>query len=174
MYHGTCVTHMPWCMSGSLIRGAGENVSGILGACATRNLTSGKRPMQYVPRTAHCPRLSYFVPYPSGRSLEVGRGQRHTFTALPGNCTLQTGLRLHCVWHSIEYQFTPTGQHSQLWIETGIGSILYQPNLQPIHRGQWNSFGGTSVEAIHALLSENSCPRWQPSISCLAWIWPNH
>ena len=28
MHHGTCVTHMPWCMSGSLIRGGGENVLG--------------------------------------------------------------------------------------------------------------------------------------------------
>ena len=37
MHHGTCVTHVPWCMSGSLTRGSGENVPGILGACATRN-----------------------------------------------------------------------------------------------------------------------------------------
>ena len=35
MHHGTCVTHVPWCMSGSLTRGTGENVSGILGACAS-------------------------------------------------------------------------------------------------------------------------------------------
>ena len=34
MHHGTCVTHVPWCMSGSLTRGGGENVSGIPGACA--------------------------------------------------------------------------------------------------------------------------------------------
>ena len=61
-------------------------------------------------------------------------GDRYAFDAVPGHCTLQAGLRLHCVWHSIEYQFTTTGQHSQLWIETGIGSILYQPNLQPVHR----------------------------------------
>ena len=26
MHHGTCVTHLPWCMSGSLARGGGENV----------------------------------------------------------------------------------------------------------------------------------------------------
>ena len=32
MHHGTCVTHVPWCMSGSLTRGGGENVPG---ACAT-------------------------------------------------------------------------------------------------------------------------------------------
>ena len=37
MHHGTCVTHVPWCMSESLIRGGGENVPGIPGACATRN-----------------------------------------------------------------------------------------------------------------------------------------
>ena len=34
MHHGTCVTHVPWCMSGSLTRGGVENVSGIPGACA--------------------------------------------------------------------------------------------------------------------------------------------
>ena len=34
MYHGTCVTHVPWCMSGSLTCGDGENVPGIPGACA--------------------------------------------------------------------------------------------------------------------------------------------
>ena len=38
MHHGTCVTHVSWCMSGSLTRGGGENVPGIPGACATRNL----------------------------------------------------------------------------------------------------------------------------------------
>ena len=34
MHHGTCVTHVPWCLSGSLTRGGGENVPGIPGACA--------------------------------------------------------------------------------------------------------------------------------------------
>ena len=37
MHHGTCVTHVPWCMSGSLTHSGGENVPGIPGACATRN-----------------------------------------------------------------------------------------------------------------------------------------
>ena len=31
MHHGTCITHVPWCMSGSLTRGSRENVPGILG-----------------------------------------------------------------------------------------------------------------------------------------------
>ena len=34
IHHGTCVTHVPWCMSGSLTCGGGENVPGIPGACA--------------------------------------------------------------------------------------------------------------------------------------------
>ena len=34
MHHGTCVTHVPWCMSGSLTFGDGENVPGIPRACA--------------------------------------------------------------------------------------------------------------------------------------------
>ena len=39
MHHGTCVTHVPWCMSGSLTRAGGENVPGIPGACATHSFT---------------------------------------------------------------------------------------------------------------------------------------
>ena len=37
MHRGTCVTHVPWCMSGSLTSGGGENIRGIPGACATPN-----------------------------------------------------------------------------------------------------------------------------------------
>ena len=52
MHHGTCVTHVPWFMPGSLTSsslwsrslgkrevGGGENVPGIPGACATQNFT---------------------------------------------------------------------------------------------------------------------------------------
>ena len=39
MHHGTCVTHGPWYMSGSLTRDGGKNAPGIPGACATRNFT---------------------------------------------------------------------------------------------------------------------------------------
>ena len=38
IHHGTCVTHVPWCMSGSLTGCGGENVPSIPSACATRNL----------------------------------------------------------------------------------------------------------------------------------------
>ena len=39
MHRGTCVTHVPGCMSGSINHGYGENVPGIPGACTTRNFT---------------------------------------------------------------------------------------------------------------------------------------
>ena len=39
MHHGTCVTPVPWCMSGSLTHNGGENVPGIPGACTIRNFT---------------------------------------------------------------------------------------------------------------------------------------
>ena len=38
MHYVTCITHVSRCMSGSLTCGGGKNVSGIPGACATRNL----------------------------------------------------------------------------------------------------------------------------------------
>ena len=44
IHHGTCVTHMPWCMQGSPTSGFlwsrwWGNVPGIPGACTTRNFT---------------------------------------------------------------------------------------------------------------------------------------
>ena len=48
MHHGTCVSHVPWCISGSLTRCSGENVPGIPGAYATRNFTYLARcPLKY-------------------------------------------------------------------------------------------------------------------------------
>ena len=41
MHHGSCTTHVLWCMSRSLTRSGGENVPGIPGACATRDFARG-------------------------------------------------------------------------------------------------------------------------------------
>ena len=38
MHYGTCMTHVPWRMSGSLTCDSGENILAIHGACANRNL----------------------------------------------------------------------------------------------------------------------------------------
>ena len=64
MHQGTCVTHVPWCMPGSLTHGflwisaAGENVPGIPGACVTLNFTYLVRgPWYWLCRIGAC--LSY-------------------------------------------------------------------------------------------------------------------
>ena len=51
MHHGTCVTHVPWCMSGSLTPGGEENVPDIPGACATRNFAY----LVWDPLILYCP-----------------------------------------------------------------------------------------------------------------------
>ena len=54
MHHGTCVTHVPWCMSGLLTRGGGKNVTGIPGAGASHNFTYLARG----PYRFHCTKLT--------------------------------------------------------------------------------------------------------------------
>ena len=60
MHHGTCVTHVPWCMPGSLTSGiifsrCREKVPGIPGACTTRNFTYLVRsPWTLIPSPWHC------------------------------------------------------------------------------------------------------------------------
>ena len=115
----------------------------------------------------------YTQSHPSGCTLEVGRGQRHTVDAVPGHCSFQARLQMYCVWHSIQYQFPTTWQHPQRWAKTGTRGILHQSSLQYVHGGQRSSFGGTSVEVVHELLYEN-CLHWQPGISCTTWIWLNY
>ena len=45
MHHDTCVTHVPWCMSGSLTRGGGEIVPAFPAHAHPQFNVSGKRPM---------------------------------------------------------------------------------------------------------------------------------
>ena len=50
MHHGTCITHVPWCILGSLItRGGGENVPGIPETCAyvTYSVKQDNHAVQY-------------------------------------------------------------------------------------------------------------------------------
>ena len=58
MHHGTCVTHVPWCMSGSLTGGGGENIPGIPGACATRNFKYLARGPYIIPHVTCNRRIS--------------------------------------------------------------------------------------------------------------------
>ena len=104
----------------------------------------------------------------------MGRGPRHTVDAVLGHCSLQAGLWLCRVWHSIKHQPATIGQHPQHWIKTGAWSILHQPSLQFVCWDQWSSFVGTSAKAVHELLSQNTCLHWKSGTSCSARIRPNH
>ena len=62
MHHDTCVTHMPWCMSGSLTCGGGENVPGIPGACAPAILRIWHEPMELQCVSEHnCPVVKTYM-----------------------------------------------------------------------------------------------------------------
>ena len=45
MHHGTCVTHVPWCMSGSLTRAGGKTFPAFPAQAHPQFYVSGKRPM---------------------------------------------------------------------------------------------------------------------------------
>ena len=62
MHHGTCVTHVPWCMSGSLTCDDGENVPGIPGACAPAILR--------IWQEAHCMINEQFLKFANVTPLE--------------------------------------------------------------------------------------------------------
>ena len=69
MHHGTCVTHVPWCTSGSLTRGGGENVPGIPGACATRNLVYLARDPLLLVDVMGSSCVARPLPYPTSRGF---------------------------------------------------------------------------------------------------------
>ena len=84
MHPGTCVTHVPWCMTGSQIRGGRESVSGIPGACALHNpqfCVCGKRPLVW------CIRLG---------------ASTNTKKMILLNKELFCSSRCSCIWHSTQ------------------------------------------------------------------------
>ena len=47
MHHGTCITHLPWCMSGSLTRGRGKTFPAFPAHAHPQFYVSGKRPIMW-------------------------------------------------------------------------------------------------------------------------------
>ena len=112
-------------------------------------------------------------PHLNGCSFEVGRRQTHFWCCTRPLFTASWTTVALCMAQCQTLTYNNwTASITLDW--DCIGSILHQPSVQPIHRGQWSSFWGVSVKAVHALLSENSCLHQQSSTSCPAWIWPNN
>ena len=82
MHHGTCVTHVPWCMSGSLTRGVRKNVPGIPGECVTHNFALIARgPWRRISET----------------NINVRAGMRN-YIQLKGRCNNFSGFKHKLCW----------------------------------------------------------------------------
>ena len=110
MHLGTCVTHVSWCVSGSLTRGGGKNVPGIPGTRTNRNYTYMARgPLTYInPKKTEIGFRSdtkYFseiVDRKPAQHINEGRRSSITATTIRHLCKrkvdlrgVQSGLLLH-------------------------------------------------------------------------------
>ena len=99
MHHGTCVTHVPWCMSGSLTCSDGENVPGIPGACAPAILC--------IWQVAHADMMSPsqypFIISPPGTKQTILWWTYHRYRWLT-RCLLPQSLRWRHNCHQINRQ----------------------------------------------------------------------
>ena len=102
MHHGTCVTHVPWCMSGSLTCGYGENVPGIPGACAPAILR--------IWQEAHGRLNEWFTAKLLWHHLQISQNKPHN---------LQGESRVMCFW--VWYWIHVLSQ----WLQCCIWYVLY-------------------------------------------------
>ena len=70
------VTHVPWCMSGSLTRGGGKNVPGIPGACTTRKFNYPARGPWSIWSNSTCPKKLCDVTF-GVNTLRPRQNRRH-------------------------------------------------------------------------------------------------
>ena len=113
MHHGTCVTHVPWCMSGLLTSGGGENAPGIPGACAIRNLTYLIRgPLVCIRCRCNCVRILRFV--------FTGDGDM-------GKAILMAKEAENLVHYTFALQdeYTPLLKLNQHWRSPALYAVLY-------------------------------------------------
>ena len=135
MHHGTCVTHVPWCMSGSLTCGDGENVPGIPGACAPAILR--------IWQEAHGHYRS--VRRTSCLITTWCEGNNQWFTYYSINIEY-AGHSVHdaayhcCIW---KMQFTINFQTSEWYMEwenNGMGNLITSKKAPPVRKFDINIY----------------------------------
>ena len=106
MHHGSCVTHVPWCKSGSLTRGRGENVSGISDACATHNFAYLVRG-PYIKTLTKCSLIKLSQTFVPGAQLTRSnfgtRGPHSRWKPLVGSGGIKTHRKESYASHDIFY-----------------------------------------------------------------------
>ena len=120
MRHGTCVTHVPWCMPGSLTRGGGENVPG---ACATAILRIWHG-------THYCYRRSCYINY---AEMQLSKLTSHTFL----NRTFMHAFTLHTVEPLIELTSPPESTISQSAVHGSVVTKWLGIVCINYSRGNW-------------------------------------
>ena len=128
MHHGTCVTHVPWCIPGSLTSGflccpCGENVFSIPGACTTLNFMYLVRGSLYKWSGDNCYDCkSKLIPSSSPRDFitlyfcrSPSRSSSVIQSVLKIFVSQQNYIPYHKIYHSkIVFGYPPRGQDQRL------------------------------------------------------------
>ena len=101
MHHDTCVTHVPWCMSGSLTCGDGENVPGIPGACAPAILRIWQEAHGKWTTSSHIPYTFFLLSIPTDNPNEIKTSGLDDFAWM--KLILEKVRCWSCVWNKTEY-----------------------------------------------------------------------
>ena len=150
MHRGTCGTHVPWCMPGSLTRGGGENVPGIPGACATRNFT-------YLVRGPWVQAMSVAFFGSKNADLLSTASSRRGVTKILEKITRILTLKMHLKMSVVNCR--------QLWsCITGRDRLRLTALTTNHHGGGANrEFWKTLVYTSDAHVRWNPCERWSSS-----------
>ena len=130
MHHGTCVTHVTWCMPGTLTHDGGGNVPGIPGACATRNfayLVRGPWLYRCLPRKGVGKRLRFIMPrvYPFSMTFTAVGTINHEhhyslyvlFSIMPLMTLCKNGIGRECnvlyitFWYAVMFSAMGPGRY---------------------------------------------------------------
>ena len=123
MHQGTCVTHVRWCMSGSLTRSCGENAPGIPGARATRNFV-------YLVRGPYDVTKSWWI--------KTNNEQQWSVRENVLNCLTHWGRVTHTCVSKLYHGVLPVRQQPNIWTSVGLLSI-----------GPWGKYLNEILFEIH-------------------------
>ena len=109
MQHGTCVTHVSWCMLRSLTRSDRESIPGIPGACATRNVTYLTRgPLKLHPSNR---RMQEKINFDIGDNIELLSSSSHHS---PSRCVVDDYTQITSILHMSMHNRKVTNVHKHV------------------------------------------------------------
>ena len=144
------VTHVPWCMSGSLTCGGGENIPGIPGACAPAILRIWQEAPWYNPRGAEVSGILIDIVWTTKRVFESVKAKKPPIYNFIINSVPAGGLAplcamsgyLHAQIHEITNEnlnrigisCTPT----PTILTHHLGPLPHHSQLRRVHYQKWS------------------------------------